>query len=200
MNADETMKNALREAMLGPSVLLLALSAISTGTGCQASASSPSQPRPGVPTPIAATTGGIEAPGPTEALAPTEAPVTASPFVVTASAVQTAPGAGEPLDITIEVKNTGDTAQTLHFTSGQQFDVEAFKPGEKTSVWQWSADYRFIQVLRDKVVAPGASLSYKAKWPAPPAGKFSMQAKVTANGGLKAAPFDVTIGPAKPAA
>jgi hypothetical protein len=200
MNGDETMKNALREAMLGPSVLLLALSAISTGSSCQAAPAGQSPKNQGTApivldtpaTPPTAPAPANNAPTTVETDAPA-APNEASPFMVQAKAVQTAPKAGEVLDLVIEVKNTSDTLQTLRFTSGKRFDFQAFKPGETEPIWTWSAGRMFTQMLRDQLIEPGATATFKAKWPAPPQGKFSIRAKITANGGLEAAPFTIEV-------
>lgn len=211
MQGDETMKNALREAMLGPSVLLLALSAISTGSSCQAaSPSHPTHAQPGAtttpqivldtPTTPVTPNPPAEVPTPSQTNPAQTAPMPqetasaeTSPFAVTAKAVQAAPKAGEVLELVIEVKNTSDTQQILHFTSGKRFDFQAFKAGDKTPVWTWSEGRVFTMMLRDQIIEPGQVIPLKAKWAAPPQGKFTIQATVTANGGLKAAPFDVVI-------
>jgi len=71
--------------------------------------------------------------------------------------------AGDTVHLQLELSNAGDTAVVLEFASTQRYDfgVEA-ETGE--SVWRWSADRMFGQVVGEERLAPGASLVYGEVW------------------------------------
>jgi hypothetical protein len=72
--------------------------------------------------------------------------------------------AGDTVHLHLQVSNAADTAIVLTFPSTQRYDfgVET-ESGE--SVWRWSADRMFGQVLGEERLESGASLSYREVWP-----------------------------------
>ena len=69
---------------------------------------------------------------------------------------------GDPVKITLTVKNTQKSDVALRFSSGQQYDIEIrrgkTKNGEK--VWQWSEGRMFTMALISTKLAPGKSQTY----------------------------------------
>lgn len=124
----------------------------------------------------------------------TTPPATTGPFAVTARAVETEVKAGKPVALEIEVKNISPETATLNFSSGQSFDFSATREGEKKPVWIWSMDKLFAQALRSQQLEAGKSLKFTAQWEDAPAGRYTIQGTITANGGLNAAPFTVVVG------
>lgn len=96
------------------------------------------------------------------------------------ASVETAPvGAGTPITFGITVSNEGAAPVTIDFSDGQRFDFEVFDGGR--SVWRWSADMAFIQMIGQETVRPGAPLSWTADVPdGLPAGTYRLVATVTA--------------------
>ena len=63
----------------------------------------------------------------------------------------------------IHVTNTTASPIALEFTSTQRYDFEiATVDGE--SLWRWSADRSFAQVMEQETLAPGESRRYTATW------------------------------------
>jgi hypothetical protein len=181
------MKNMLYKIM-GTPLLVMALSA-SIVTGCRAKSSQPgegngeaaigqlTQELPIVTTPVATD------------------PTTAGPLVVTARALQSEVKAGRPVELEIEVRNVSKETAILKFSSGQSFDFSATREGEKEPVWTWSMDKMFMAALRSQPFEAGKSETFTAKWENAPEGHYTIQGKITANGGLNAAPFSVVVTP-----
>lgn len=80
-------------------------------------------------------------------------------LTVRVAPARTTYAAGEPITLTLGVKNPTDLAVTLRFTTGQRYDfVIASAAG--VEVWRWSADRAFTQVLGEQTVPPGWELDY----------------------------------------
>lgn len=186
---EETMKSTLREALLGPSIVAVALGTMVVGSAARANATlSDSVPTIAMEAPIQKPlqANGIAQPSDNEA------------FAVTASAIKATYERGETPQFTIEIQNTSDKEATLVTGSGQKFDFAAHKIGadgkaEAKATWKWSADKMFTMALVTKKLAPGEKQSFKATWPEAPAGKFEIRGLITANGGIEAAPFIIDI-------
>lgn len=116
-----------------------------------------------------------------------------SPFQVTARANQNEFEAGKPIELEIEIKNISEKPADLHFSSGQSFDFSAVRTGDKDFVWSYGMNKRFIQALRTVTLEAGKSLDFKTTWNNVKEGTYIMGARITANGGLEAAPFQIIV-------
>jgi hypothetical protein len=67
--------------------------------------------------------------------------------------------AGEPIALTLGVKNPTDLAVTLRFATGQRYDF-VIESAAGAEVWRWSAERAFTQVLGEQIVPPGWELNY----------------------------------------
>lgn len=67
--------------------------------------------------------------------------------------------AGEPITLTLGVKNPTDLAVTLRFATGQRYDF-VIESAAGVEVWRWSADRVFTQALGEQTVPPGWELDY----------------------------------------
>jgi len=130
---------------------------------------------------------------------PVEIEVVASPVRVQATLDKTELKAGEPLAVTITATNTTKEAQTLHFGSGQSFDV-FINNEDGQPIWSWGANKRFTMALRSVELQPGETKTFDATWNgealpdfklAP--GTYSVQAVLTTNPRVFAAPVRVEI-------
>ena len=121
------------------------------------------------------------------------------PIAVTLEIMQNVAPRGKVVGFSMTARNTTKDTQMLNFTSGQSFDIaatpEAAKDEKKEVVWRWSHDKIFTQALRGEKLAPGQAKTWSAMWNQTgnddnplPRGKYVIQAWITANGGLKAAP------------
>jgi hypothetical protein len=60
------------------------------------------------------------------------------------------------------VENTGNTAITVPFNSGQKYDFEVLQEGKL--LWNWAHDRMFTQALTSTSIAAGESLTYNTRW------------------------------------
>lgn len=72
-------------------------------------------------------------------------------------------GAGEPVEVTITIRNSGSSATSLTFSSGQRFDLLVRRP-RGDEIWRWSHDKAFIQVIQTVSVRPNEPLTFKGSW------------------------------------
>jgi hypothetical protein len=63
----------------------------------------------------------------------------------------------------LNVTNAGTTPVVLEFPSSQRYDFAVESPSGET-VWSWSADRTFAQVLGANTLAAGATAAYEAEW------------------------------------
>jgi hypothetical protein len=68
----------------------------------------------------------------------------------------------EPIKMTLTVKNTRKDPVTLHFASGQKYDIEIRqgKGRNGAKVWQWSRGMMFTQMVTAVTLAPGKKQTY----------------------------------------
>lgn len=69
---------------------------------------------------------------------------------------------GEDITITLVLRNTSGSPQTLEFSSGQRYDFMI--EDTRAPVWTWSADKAFITVLGEETLASGDSLQYRERF------------------------------------
>jgi hypothetical protein len=103
------------------------------------------------------------------------------------SADRTAYPSGAPVRLTLAVANPGSAPVTLQFATSQKFDFEVRRGG--VTVWRWSADRMFTQVLTSLTLAPGARQSFAETWKQQdnkgqpvPAGEYEAIATLTTMG------------------
>jgi hypothetical protein len=86
--------------------------------------------------------------------------VTTNPQVdVSVTSDMSAYASGEPITITLEVTNRTAAPLTFEFSSGQRYDFVIHDEAGET-VWRWSRDKAFMQMLGQETVAPGSALTY----------------------------------------
>jgi hypothetical protein len=82
-----------------------------------------------------------------------------SVLTVQVAVARAAYAAGEPIALTLGVKNPTDLAVTLRFATGQRYDF-VIESAAGAEVWRWSAERAFTQVLGEQIVPPGWELNY----------------------------------------
>ena len=86
---------------------------------------------------------------------------------------------GNLLAARLTLRNSGTDGVSLHFASGQSFELKILNDkGE--SAYTWSSDKSFVMIARDEMLAPG-ELTYGVTVPLAgmPAGHYIMQAYLT---------------------
>lgn len=163
-SVEDGIQHPLREAVCGPSLVLLALSALSQTAKSRAE----------------------ETKLPLTVVSATPACV----HVRLCCASQIASGA---LDLAIEIENCASNPIALSFGSVQSFDFSATRQGEVVPFWRWASGRRFAPQLRALRLDSGCALRFEAQWPDAPSGIWTIDGKVTANGGFEAQDVDVEI-------
>lgn len=69
----------------------------------------------------------------------------------------------EAVRFTLNLTNAGTTPVVLEFPSSQRYDFAVEAPSGET-VWTWSADRSFAQMLGADTLAAGATVEYEAEW------------------------------------
>ncbi|BCM92252.1 hypothetical protein IAD21_04131 [Abditibacteriota bacterium] len=130
---------------------------------------------------------------------PVELEVVAAPVKFEATVDKTELAVGETLHVKMTVTNTTEEAQTLHFGSGQSFDVFISNEAGK-QVWSWGANKRFIQSVRDVPLAVGESKTFDATWDGitfpdfkKEPGTYTVQAVLTTNPRIYATPTKIEV-------
>lgn len=126
--------------------------------------------------------------------------MTASPALrFTLGAARTTYAAGEAVEFQMQLRNTGATAVSLEFSTGQEFDLtvtnEAGLP-----VWRWAAGRFFTQAFRTITLRPGEQRSFTATWDqradggaAVTAGSYQAVAALAGNHGVRSNPITIQI-------
>jgi hypothetical protein len=100
---------------------------------------------------------------------------------------------GEPVGLTLRVRNVGGAPVTLAFSSGQRYD---FTIADATGrlVWRWGADRMFVQMLGAETLAPGGTLEYREDYGAGlEPGRYRATGRVVALGRALADTVEVTV-------
>jgi hypothetical protein len=89
--------------------------------------------------------------------------------------------AGDSVRLTLQVTNATAGPVTLAFVSGQSYDFAVLRGGE--TLWQWSANKRWSQALRDETLAAGETRTYTETWvpDSPVRGEFTARAWLTSS-------------------
>jgi hypothetical protein len=80
-------------------------------------------------------------------------------LTVRVAPARTTYAAGEPITLTLGVRNPTDVAVTLRFATGQRYDF-VIESAAGAELWRWSAERAFTQVLGEQIVPPGWELNY----------------------------------------
>jgi hypothetical protein len=78
----------------------------------------------------------------------------------------------------LNVTNASASAAVLEFPSSQRYDFAVEDPSGET-VWVWSADRSFAQMLGADTLAAGATVTYEATWAASRPGRYVAVGRVT---------------------
>lgn len=163
---DEDAQHPLREAVCGPSLVLLALSALSQ---------TPKQREDEAALPFSV--------------------VSATPACVHVRlCVEREHLTSSALELAIEIENCASHPVALSFGSNQSFDFSATRFGETLPFWRWASGRRFPPQLRALRLDSGCSLRFQTQWADAPAGLWQIAGKITANGGFDAERVEVEIG------
>ncbi len=151
------------------------------------------------PAPIIVPPANQQAENPSPDQKPEEKPAE-SPLQVTLATDKDSYARGATIQFTITVHNTSKIMQALQFRSGQSFDITATPEGKSEAAWRWSHDKFFTMALRSERLRPDEKKTYTATWDQTDnqgnvvaRGSYVMEAKITANGGIKAAPLTLKL-------
>ncbi|MCS7173905.1 MAG: BsuPI-related putative proteinase inhibitor [Armatimonadetes bacterium] len=89
---------------------------------------------------------------------------------------------GEPVQMVLQVRNRGFRAMTFTFGTSQRYDFRVLRL-DGTTIWQWSHDRMFAQVVGSLVLQPGSEIRFEETWtqvdnagqPVPP-GRYVVEA------------------------
>lgn len=85
---------------------------------------------------------------------------------------------------TLKVENLTHSPVQLSQPTSQTHDFAVSRDGKE--IWRWSQDKLFLQMLTERVVQPGETLTYTGDWTLPkplPPGKYSVEAWLPVVGG-----------------
>lgn len=88
---------------------------------------------------------------------------------------------GEKVKFTMRLANPNPNSVTIHFSSGQQYDLEV--SGPNGYFWRWSKDRAFIEVFMELTLQPGEQKEFPEFWSTTPTmelGTYSIVARLTA--------------------
>jgi len=88
--------------------------------------------------------------------------------------------AGDVIGLTLELQNNSDQPLVLDFSSGQRYDFAILRTPADT-VWSWSEERMFMQMLGQETVQPNQVLVYREQVsPQLPAGTFTIAGRIVA--------------------
>ena len=122
-------------------------------------------------------------------------------LIFTASTNRKVYKAGEPVIVTMRVRNVSRAEQVLNFSSGRRFNIVVSNRNGSAPVWHWSRGRMFTQAMRDVSLAAGESQIFTATWnrigdddKAVAPGKYQVAARLTTMGaGVEATPIVITL-------
>jgi Intracellular proteinase inhibitor len=87
---------------------------------------------------------------------------------------------GQPVRMTLTLRNMGTTPVTLRFANSQTYDLRIRHVPSGAVVWQWSWHRVFLQVLLEQTLLPGETREVIAVWmPQVPPSCYRVEAVVT---------------------
>ncbi|HEX9997296.1 MAG TPA: BsuPI-related putative proteinase inhibitor [Abditibacterium sp.] len=106
---------------------------------------------------------------------------------------------GEEVKVDFVLQNNATRATTFNFRSGQNYDV-FIKNAAGESVWNWSANVRFIMVSRPVTLAAGQKQAFSVQWNGQALpdhtitpGKYTVHAVYASNPEIYAPPIPIEI-------
>jgi hypothetical protein len=107
---------------------------------------------------------------------------------------------GEPVRFTLTAINGDDRPRNLIFRGGQSFDITVTSKTMDTLRWDWSHGRFFTLMIRNVTLRPGETMSFDAVWKQQsnqgsemPRGDYLVQAKLTSEKAVAAAPFTIHL-------
>jgi hypothetical protein len=108
---------------------------------------------------------------------------------------------GEPVIVTMRVRNVSRAEQVLQFSTARSFDIMVSPQNRTAPIWHWSRGRMFAQMMRDVSLAPGQSQVFTATWnrigdddKAVAPGTYQVAARLTTIGaGVEAPPVVITL-------
>lgn len=87
-------------------------------------------------------------------------------LVLTANPRENTVTAGEPIVVTLLVRNTTSSDQPVTYNSGKRFDLVLYQTKEQQRpVYLWSEDRMFTQALQEMMISPGSTSSRQLEIP-----------------------------------
>jgi hypothetical protein len=86
---------------------------------------------------------------------------------------------GDRIEFSYDVRNPDDEPIELQFSDAQESDL-VVEDTDGTEVWRWSAGRMFAQMLQQKGIPPGGTLTYDFEWEPPESGKYEATATLEA--------------------
>src|SRR5262249_59290241 len=87
---------------------------------------------------------------------------------------------GEPIALTLTVRNTTQSPIELHFATSQRYDF-LIHDASSRSMWSWAGERMFLQVLGREEIAPGATRTFTEQFLRTlPAGRYRATGKLAA--------------------
>lgn len=106
---------------------------------------------------------------------------------------------GEPIKVTLKATNIQRKDAYLKFSSGQRFDLKVFRVGEKESVYTWSAEKMFAQMISHVKLKQGGSEVYEGEIGSEMGeltpGLYRLEAQLSNSSQISAAPIVFTVVP-----
>ena len=106
---------------------------------------------------------------------------------------------GIPVTLSFSFQNISNRSQTLHFTDGQQYDLEVYN-SQGTLVWNWAHDMAFIASLTELAFDPGEVKTYEETWDQTsnegiqvPAGIYDVYVNRAWNNDMSTGPIQIEI-------
>ena len=91
------------------------------------------------------------------------AAVTDSGLIATLSTDRPASAPGEPVTLTLTIRNATSAPLTLEFASAQRYDF-TIADADTREVWTWSTGQQFAQMLGEETIGAGDSVVYRERF------------------------------------
>lgn len=120
-------------------------------------------------------------------------PVTTDLLELTVETDKSAYRKGEPIQLILKLSNRSSRDTTLEFSSGQRYDFQIADSTGRT-MWTWSADHSFMQVLGWARLAAGESQQHRERFIGNlAAGKYQVNGSLTTTKSPPAASTTITV-------
>lgn len=106
---------------------------------------------------------------------------------------------GEPIKVTLKARNIQRKDAYLKFSSGQRFDLKVFRVGEKESVYTWSTNKMFAQMISHVKLKQGDGEVYEGEIGSEMGelkpGLYRLEAQLSNSSQISAMPIVFTVVP-----